>query len=73
MSQTRWQSAVETTASTAIGFAVSWSLTPLILAFFGYEAGAKAAFDITCIYTALSLLRGWAVRRMFNRLHRRKA
>lgn len=73
MSQTRWQSMQETTVSTAIGFVISWAATPPILWFFGYEAGAKTAFDITCVYTAISLLRGWGVRRLFNRLHARKA
>lgn len=72
MSQSRTHSALETTASTAIGFAVSWAATPFILAAFGYTAGAATAFGITVVYTALSLLRGYLVRRLFNRIARSK-
>lgn len=62
-----WESAV----STAVGFLVSWAATPFIFALFGYEAGVGTAFGITVIYTALSFLRGLAVRRYFDwRLHR---
>lgn len=71
MSQSRTHSAIETTASTAIGFAVSWAATPFILAAFGYTAGAATAFGITVVYTVLSLARGYVVRRLFNRLQRR--
>jgi hypothetical protein len=58
----------ETFIGTAIGFSVSWAATPFILAAFGYRAGAGTAFGITAIYTVLSLLRGYLVRRLFNRL-----
>lgn len=67
--QTRWQSFVEVNASTAVGFVVSWAATPPILWAFGYEAGAGKAFGITVVYTVLSLVRGWVMRRIFNRLH----
>lgn len=70
MSQKRIHSAAETAASTAIGFCVSWAATPFILAAFGYTAGAATAFGITVVYTALSLPRGYVVRRAFNRLQR---
>jgi hypothetical protein len=69
VSQSRWQSFVEVNVGTAIGFAVSWLATPPILWAFGYSAGPGKAFGITCVYTALSLLRGWLVRRWFNRRH----
>lgn len=69
--QTRLQSFIEVNASTAIGFVVSWAATPFILGAFGHQAGVGQAFGITCIYTALSLVRGYAVRRAFNRVGRR--
>ncbi len=70
MSQSRTHSAIESVASTAVGFCVSWAATPFILAAFGYSAGAGTAFGITVVYTVLSLIRGYVVRRLFNRLHR---
>ena len=69
MTQTRWQSFVEVNARTAVGLVVSWAATPFIMAAFGYEAGAGKALGITIVYTLLSLARGWAMRRVFNRLH----
>lgn len=73
MTQSRLGSAAETILGTAIGFAVSWAATPLILALFGYQAGAGTAFGITAVYTVLSLLRGYFVRRLFNRLNGKAA
>lgn len=67
--QTRWQSFVEVNASTAVGFVISWAATPWILLAFGYQAGAGKSFGITAVYTAISLARGWVMRRIFNRLH----
>lgn len=72
MTQTRTMSAVESLAGTALGFAISWAATPPILALFGYQAGAGTAFGITCVYTALSLARGYVVRRAFVWLHSRR-
>lgn len=69
MKQSRWGSAAESAVSTAIGFGVSWAATPFILAAFGYQAGVGTAFGITVVYTVLSLVRGYVVRRAFNRLH----
>lgn len=68
--QSRTGSAVESATSTAVGFMLSWTLTPPILWLFGYQVGAAKAFGITVVYTALSLVRGYVVRRAFNRLAR---
>ena len=69
MTQSRLGSAVEAAVGTGIGFLVSWACTPTILGWFGYSAGAGAAFGITVVYTVLSFARSWVVRRAFNRLH----
>lgn len=66
--QTRTASAIETLASTAFGFGVSWAATPFILAWFGYQTTVGSSFGITAVYTALSLLRGYIVRRVFARI-----
>lgn len=68
MSQTKLQSFLEANVSTAIGFGLSWAATPFVLAAFGYTVGAGKAFGITAIYTAISIVRGYFVRRLFNRL-----
>lgn len=65
--QTRSLSAIEATTSTAIGFGVSLALTFTVLPAFGYAVTAPDAWGITAIYTAASIARSYAVRRMFNR------
>jgi polyferredoxin len=64
--QSRSLSALETVTSTAAGFLVSLALTFTVLPAFGYAVTAPHAWGITLIYTAASLLRGYAVRRAFN-------
>lgn len=64
--QTRTVSAVETAVSTAAGFLVSLFLTFTVLPAFGYAVTTGHAWGITAIYTAASLARGYAVRRLFN-------
>lgn len=71
--QTKKGSALEALAGTAIGFAISWAATPPILWAFGYDVGAGTAFGITVVYTLLSIVRGYVVRRVFNHLHTRPA
>lgn len=71
--QTRWQSFVEVNASTAVGFLLSWALTPVVFPLFGWQVSSGQAFGVVCFYTALSMARGWAMRRLFNHLHRSRA
>lgn len=73
MTQTRIQSAFETVASTAIGFAISYLTSLLVLPLFGFPVSHGQNLAITCIFTVISLLRGFFVRRLFNHLHRRSA
>ena len=64
--QRRSLSAVEAAVSMAAGFLVSLGLTFTVLPAFGYPVTASHAWGITAIYTAASILRGYAVRRLFN-------
>ncbi len=72
MSQTKLQSFLEANVSTAIGFGISWALTPFVMAAFGYSVGAGTALGITVVYTVISIVRGYLVRRIFNRLALRR-
>lgn len=67
MKQSRLESAVETIASTAIGFVVAWASTLVILPAFGFHVSGGQSFWITCWFTAISLARGYFVRRLFER------
>lgn len=67
--QSRRHSALETALSTAIGFVVAFLANLVILPAFGYTPSFSDNFLITCFFTAVSLVRGYCVRRFFNWLH----
>ena len=73
MSQTKFQSGVETCASTAIGFFIAYFASLTVLPLFGFPVTHGQNFWITVIFTAISLIRGFFVRRLFNFLHARAA
>lgn len=58
---------METTISTALGFAVSWALTFHLLPLWGFAPSRGQALGITAVYTAASFIRGYAVRAAFKR------
>lgn len=53
----------EAFANAAVGFAVSWAATWLVL---GYTASGSIA--VTGMFFGLSFARSWALRRLFRRL-----
>ena len=65
---TRRLDATEAITSTAVGFAVSWLLTFAVLPLWGLHPSAGEAVAITAVYTAASVVRGYAVRRAFRAL-----
>lgn len=67
MSQTRRMSAVETVAGVAIGFAVSVCLSFVVYPLFGHAFTLSQNVGITIIFTVASIVRGYLVRRAFNR------
>lgn len=71
MSQSRRMSAMETCLSTAIGYAVAMATQAVVFPLFGIHASASAQFEIALIFTGVSILRGYAVRRFFVFLHGR--
>lgn len=72
MKQTKVQSFVETCVSTAIGFVVAYIATAIVLPAFGYPVSHADNAWITTIFTAISVVRGMAVRRLFNWWHHRE-
>lgn len=72
MSQSRFQSFIEANVSTAVGFGVSWAVTPFVMGAFGYSVGVGNALGITMVYTIISIIRGYLVRRFFNRMEVRR-
>lgn len=64
--QSRMMSAVEASANVAIGYLVSVAANLLILPLFGYHVSVADSFAIGLAFTAVSLVRSYALRRAFN-------
>lgn len=69
--QTRKMSLVETILSTAIGYGIAVGTQALVFPLFGLYTSWGDDLGIAAIFTVVSLLRGYAIRRFFNFLHSR--
>lgn len=65
--QTRAESALESVANILVGLAISIAANLLVLPLFGYSPELGEAAGIGVIFTAISLVRSYALRRLFNR------
>lgn len=70
MSQTRLGSALESVANIVVGFSINWAANMVILPIFGFPVTPTAAFHMGLIFTAISLVRSYWLRRLFNRIRR---
>jgi hypothetical protein len=70
MSQTRLGSWLEAWANIVIGFGINWAANLLIFPLFGFDITPSQAFHVGLIFTAISLVRSYILRRTFNRIRR---
>ncbi len=70
MKQSRAFSLIETLVSVAIGFCVAYLTQLLVFPIYGISLSHADNAAITAVFTAVSILRGYFVRRMFNLLGR---
>jgi len=68
MSQTKLGSWIEAWANIAVGFAINWCANLAVLPLFDFHPTAADAFHIGLIFTAISLVRSYVLRRWFNGL-----
>ena len=61
-------SAVEAVANVAIGYVVAVAANVVILPLFGLHPSAFDSLAIGALFTAISLARSYALRRLFNRI-----
>lgn len=66
MNQSRIGSLIEAAANIVIGFTINWCANMLILPMYGYAVSGKTAFSIGCVFTVISLVRQYVLRRWFN-------
>lgn len=64
--QTKKQSLLESLTNTAIGFVISLASTFVIFPLVGFESSASKNIIVTLFFTAVSILRGYLIRRFFN-------
>lgn len=67
MSQTKKQSLKETVISTFIGLAVSLITQIVVFPLYNLEVSFNQNIQITIIFTIVSIVRGYFVRRYFNK------
>lgn len=71
MNQSRLGSLIEAVFNTMIGLAVSMVANALVFPLFGFHPTLGENVAISVIYTLISIVRSYCVRRFFNaRLHR---
>jgi hypothetical protein len=71
MTQTRTLSMIEALVGTAIGFIVSMIASHYVYPAHGHAFTFGQNLSITAIFTVISIVRGYCVRRLFNRLKRK--
>jgi hypothetical protein len=66
VSQSRKGSLVEALINVAIGFAINFTANALIFPLFGWHIDARANLLLGFIYTLISIVRSYCIRRCFN-------
>lgn len=70
--QSRLQSLIESAVNIAIGYFVALATQLIVFPLYGMTVSLAANVQIGIIFTVVSLIRNYGVRRVFNRLHRVK-
>lgn len=65
--QSRKRSAVEAVANVAIGYGMAVATQVAVFPLFGLHASLGENLAIGCVFTVVSLVRSYALRRLFNR------
>jgi len=71
--QTKLQSLTETVVGTLIAFLVAMCVSWYVYPLFGFNPTHGQNFWLTFVFTVVSLVRSYCVRRVFNRLYHRDA
>lgn len=69
MSQSRMGSMVEAWVNVAVGYGVAVSTQAVVFPWFGLHASLNDNLLIGGVFTVVSLLRSYFLRRVFNHLH----
>ena len=64
--QSRKRSAIEAAANVAVGYGVAVATQAVVLPWFGVHLPIEANLQIGLLFTVVSLVRSYALRRIFN-------
>lgn len=73
MSQTRKGSMYEAVMNVLVGFGINFTANMLIFPLFSWHISAQQNIGLGVIYTAISLVRSYCIRRWFNGFKRTKS
>lgn len=68
--QTKKQSIVESITNTAVGYGISLMSLFLIFPVLGIASSPRKNIAISAYFTVISILRGYVLRRFFNKKHK---
>ena len=71
MSQTRLGSFIEAWGNVLVGFGINYAANLLVLPLFGFKVTMTAALGIGVIFTVISVVRSYVLRRVFNGIKQR--
>lgn len=66
MSQSRLHSFIEAWANVLVGFLVGLISNIVVLPLFGYKVTLTDAFGMSVVFTVISIVRSYMIRRWFN-------
>jgi hypothetical protein len=66
MSQSRKGSALEAVVNVIVGFGINFTANAVLFPLFGWHLSGGQNVGLGVIYTAISLVRSFALRRVFN-------
>lgn len=69
--QTRLMSMIEAWANVMVGYWLSVAANLVVLPMFGFNVSAGQAIGIGIVFTAISLVRSYLLRRWFNKFTKR--
>ncbi len=69
--QSRRMSLIEATTNVVVGYALALATQLVVFPLFGFEAGLREHLTIGLAFLGVSLARGYALRRLFERLRGR--
>lgn len=67
--QPRLWSLIEVILNTVVGFIVAMLAQALIFPLYGFKSTAAENFQIAAFFTAISIIRSYWMRRLFNKFH----